>query len=462
AEVMVSFRPARDKTHITQLLGRMVRTPLARQVGKDAALNDVHLFLPHYDETAVHNVIHDLQNVEDVPPTQVGVSRELVTLAKRPGTEAIFAAMDKLVTYRVNAVRQQSGLRRLMGLGRALTHDNIDPDAQANVTNAIVTQMSVGIKTLRAAGDYADKAKQITDVDLKTLALHGTIVADAKVAYTIGAAVADIDRHFERAGKMLSNGLHTAYWKQQTSRENQDVKVEVILLTQDIGAMTQLENFAAKEFDALYEKFKWDIGKLKEQRRKHYEKLRLATAKPQNIQWLLPDSIGFRREPSDHPYEKHLYIEVDGTFRTNLGTWEAGVLAEELNDETVVGWLRNIDRQPWSLEIPYEDGGKTKSMFPDMVIVRQIGGDFHFDILEPHDSSRVDNVAKAVGLAKFAENHPYTFARVQLIRKQKGADGKEHFYRLDVGNDAVRKQVLAVGNETQLNQLFENVAKVKG
>lgn len=32
AEVMVSFRPARDKTHITQLLGRMVRTPLARRI----------------------------------------------------------------------------------------------------------------------------------------------------------------------------------------------------------------------------------------------------------------------------------------------------------------------------------------------------------------------------------------------------------------------------------------------
>ena len=30
AEVLVSFRPARDETHITQLLGRMVRTPLAR------------------------------------------------------------------------------------------------------------------------------------------------------------------------------------------------------------------------------------------------------------------------------------------------------------------------------------------------------------------------------------------------------------------------------------------------
>lgn len=32
AEVMVSFRPARDHTHIPQLLGRMVRSPLARRV----------------------------------------------------------------------------------------------------------------------------------------------------------------------------------------------------------------------------------------------------------------------------------------------------------------------------------------------------------------------------------------------------------------------------------------------
>jgi len=32
AEVLVSFRPAKDETHITQLLGRMVRTPLARRI----------------------------------------------------------------------------------------------------------------------------------------------------------------------------------------------------------------------------------------------------------------------------------------------------------------------------------------------------------------------------------------------------------------------------------------------
>jgi len=461
AEVMMSFRRAHDHTYIAQLLGRMVRTPLARQVERDAALNDVHLFLPHYDETAVHAVIHDLQNVEDVPPAQVGISREMVTLHKRPGSEAIFAAMPQLVTYRVNAARQQSSLRRLMGLGRALTMDNLDAKAQTHVTNQIVAHMAAETETLRAGSDYAQRVKEITGVDLKTIALRGTIVADDKASYTIEAAAADIDRLFERAGLLLSNGLHIAYWKQQVGREHDEVKIEVITLTQDAGAMARLEAFAAQAFNALYESCKWQIGEQKEQRRQHYEKLRLATAQPQSIQWHLPDSISFQRKPDAPLYDKHLYVDSANTFRAELGSWEAGVLAEELADLTVIGWLRNPDRQPWSLEIPYEDGGAVRPLFPDMVIVRQDGDALRFDILEPHDPSRRDNVAKAVGLAKFVEKHPYLFDRVQLIRKQKGADGQEHFYRLDVGKDAVRRQVLATSDDTRLNQLFASEATVR-
>jgi len=51
----------------------------------------------------------------------------------------------------------------------------------------------------------------------------------------------------------------------------------------------------------------------------------------------------------------------------------------------VVGWLRNLDRKSWSLEIPYRDAGSFKSMFPDMLIVRKDEQGFQFDILEPHD-----------------------------------------------------------------------------
>jgi type III restriction enzyme len=226
--------------------------------------------------------------------------------------------------------------------------------------------------------------------------------------------------------------------------------------------MARLEAFAAQAFDALYETHKWQIGEQKEQRRQHYEKLRLSTAQPQSIQWRLPDSISFRRKPDAPLFDKHLYVDHANAFRAELGGWESGVLAEELADPAVIGWLRNVDRQPWSLEIPYEDGGAVKPMFPDMVIVRQVDEAIRFDILEPHDPSLRDNVAKAVGLARFVEKHPYLFDRVQLIRKKRGADGQEHFYRLDVSKDAVRKKVLATGNDTQLNQLFESEAKVRG
>ncbi|QQU95373.1 hypothetical protein J3S22_01060 [Corynebacterium aurimucosum] len=32
AEVLVTLRPAKDQTHITQTIGRMVRSPLARRI----------------------------------------------------------------------------------------------------------------------------------------------------------------------------------------------------------------------------------------------------------------------------------------------------------------------------------------------------------------------------------------------------------------------------------------------
>jgi type III restriction enzyme len=50
AEVMMSFRKAIDATLIAQLVGRMVRTPLARHVSSDDFLNMVSLYLPHFDQ----------------------------------------------------------------------------------------------------------------------------------------------------------------------------------------------------------------------------------------------------------------------------------------------------------------------------------------------------------------------------------------------------------------------------
>jgi len=459
AEVMMSFRRAADHTYIAQLLGRMVRTPLARRVEIDAALNDVHLFLPNYDKEAVETVIEDLKNVEDVPPSEAGTVKELVTLHRREGTSKIFDELNKLVTYRVNAVRKQSGLRRLMGLGRNLTQDGIDNDAWNSAKDFICECMDRETQRLKDTGSFDEKAKHITDVNLRKIVLqhiNGSTTDNGD--YIIDAVSEDIDRYFQQSGRVYGNGLHMTYWKAHGNRDADSVKLEAIILSQDNDGMRSLETHAESKFDQLFEQYKREIGHLREQRRKQYEKLRLATSRPQNIYWRLPEVIDFKRKKDAQKFDKHLYVEDDGLFRADLGPWEREVLEEEMQDNKFVAWLRNLDRKSWSLEIPYEIGGAYRPMFPDLLIVRQDSNGFIFDILEPHDHSRKDNHPKAVGLAKFAEEHYYLFDRIQLIRKMRGPSGDESYRRLDVGNQAVRRKVLRCTSNDQLDQIFEEEA----
>ena len=62
AETMMTFRHAYDYTYIAQLLGRMIRTPLARRVESDAELNNVALYLPFFDEETVKTVEQALRD----------------------------------------------------------------------------------------------------------------------------------------------------------------------------------------------------------------------------------------------------------------------------------------------------------------------------------------------------------------------------------------------------------------
>lgn len=459
AEVMMSFRRAEDHTYIAQLLGRMVRTPLARRIERDAALNDVHLFVPYFDTQAVKSVVISLHNPEEVPPTETGSGRELAVLHRREGTEAEFKALGELITYRVNAARAQSHLRRFMAISRSLTIDEIDETAWPVAKQRIIGWMEAQVGGMKSAGQFAAAEQAITRIGLKTLAVqNGTGIAEPEADYSIDASDVDIDRLFDEAGRALSHGLHMNYWQAHADRDALEVKVEVIVLSRHHSAMSALESAAGGAFDELYDTHKKAIGKLKEQRRIAYERLRLATAKPNEVPWHLPESIDFRRLPTAPCWKQHMYVESNGQFRAELGTWETGVLYEELVDISVVGWLRNVDRKPWSLEIPYDTGGNTRPMFPDLVVVRQTGADFTVDILEPHDPSLGDNFEKAVGLARFAEQHGHLFGRIQLIRKQTSPAGGEYFARLEINKTTTIKQLLLITSNPQLDELFAKLA----
>ena len=89
AETMMSFKHANDATYIAQLLGRMVRTPMQMHIQVDDVLNDVHLYLPYFNENTVKDVVEALQSTEggDIPADICGESlsgKKFETLTVRP------------------------------------------------------------------------------------------------------------------------------------------------------------------------------------------------------------------------------------------------------------------------------------------------------------------------------------------------------------------------------------------
>ncbi len=195
------------------------------------------------------------------------------------------------------------------------------------------------------------------------------------------------------------------------------------------------------------------ISHLTESKKNVYERMVNASAVPVEVLWELPPTIECSVSGAGFFDNRHLYLAEDGSFRAALNNWESELVAEEMKNGAVC-WLRNMERKKWALTVPYEVNGAAVPMYPDLVVVRADAGGYVFDILEPHDPSRKDNCPKAAGLAKFADRHWDKYGRIQLIRRQKGPDGKEHFYRLDMSNPDVRQKVRGITTNEELDRIF--------
>jgi type III restriction enzyme len=111
AEVMMSFRKAVDDTLIAQLVGRMVRTPLARRVESNEFLNSVSLALPHYDDSAVTQIVTKLQDADVGAAAEIIREKDTAVYRRAHGTADIFAVAwnRRRVAGEGKAVRSWTG-----------------------------------------------------------------------------------------------------------------------------------------------------------------------------------------------------------------------------------------------------------------------------------------------------------------------------------------------------------------
>jgi len=405
AEVMMSFRKAQDHTLIAQVIGRMIRTPLARRIEERELLNTVSLYLPHFNQEGVALVVDRLKNDPDtVPPTDVEDGNALVTLTRRKGEwmAECFKKLGGLPTYRVETIRKQSNTRRLMKLARLLTTLHaIDMDAVDDTKALIVGTLKRELERLRGeVQGFDEKVSGANEITVNAVTIEqGTWKELSGSQERVALNDRNIDDLFHRAGLRLGEGLEMDYWQANCDTENpQRAKLELFLILQDQKAWENLENACEGRIQALFSRNKRAIAKLKSSEREQYNKVKELAKEPEPLEFAPPaEMIANIGKPVFAEFSKHLYVTTDGQFFAHLNTWETATITAEIKSSNVIGWLRNYDRKPWALQMPYEDGSQMRPMFPDFLVVRRDGSDFVVDILEPHDPGLPDSWRKARG-----------------------------------------------------------------
>jgi len=457
AEVMMSFRRAQDETYIAQLVGRMVRTPLARSIESNDFLNTVSLFLPHYDSAGLQAILNKLNNPE--PDTGIAVDTEtgegLVFLEKNPAMGLLFEKLSTLKTYNVERMGKLAPVPRLMTLARQITdHDEINLNIHSLVKNLIIDTLENELERLNQSPDFIGNVAENQEIVIKEMWVEygDWRPIDTPHSERIQATQENIDDLFRQCDRLLGNeGLHIEFWRRRRDVNNPyKAKLELYGLLRDGQTWNHLKQVCQAKINELFITFDADIRRLTSSRQEVYNKIRRSGREPEPETLFISPNITLRK--GQFRWDHHLYIEPDGGFWTDLNTWESAVVNEEKRKAEFSGWLRNIPRKSWSLCIPYKLGDDWKPLYPDLLIFKQEGGIIKVDILDPHDSSLADSIAKAKGLIAYARKHGNDFDKIRIYIQDQ--DEIPRLHHLDLKNEVIQSRILDM-QDTDTGQLTE-------
>ncbi len=453
AEVMMSFRAANDATYIAQLVGRMVRTPLARRVIDNEALNTVALYLPHYDTKGLERVISKLSKPDDgMPPVAVEKSEDFVELQRSKGSEKAFSALTGLPSYIIPRARKSSQVRRLMKFARYLANDEIDDGAVASAKKALIQILNLEHNRLKKLPWFKTIVEDRGKIEIEAMNWYvGTDVVTDGASVKVDIASENIEDLFEATGRKLNDGLHKEWWRQRVmdaSIDREKAKLELFALGTQPDVIAKVEDTAQALVQKWLQKKSTAIGKLSEESRAVYEEIKKLASSPELNPLIHPSVVQLRQ--GTRAWNKHLYVDINNEYHFDFNPPEREVLEREIPNKKVIGWLRNTDRKPWAVCVPYEIRGETRPMYPDFLIIRSESNKVVVDIIEPHEII-FDGPAKAAGLAKFAAKHFDKFGRIELIL----VDGKAR-KSLNLNDEAMRNRLISVTTTEELRQFFKD------
>ena len=454
AEVLVSFRPASDPTYITQLLGRMIRTPLARRIPGNELLNSVDCLLPFFNKETAKNIAEMLMSGATGKDSDTGggegrrVLFDPVDLAANPAIpDVVWSKFASLPTFTIPKGKVKP-IKRLTALAATLAKDQIREKPVTEAENLLCSALDG-----RAVQFKEQVAKARHDVETMSGEELRRKLGGGEWSSTSFDTIVDLralDDSYRSAARTLSPALANAYVRHLAPGDDEDDLLEAQITVAALGLVPDIVTALEDEADIIARKWLTDTRverkNLTDEQQAEYDRLEGMSLTPGRILLTVPhkaqaetkerDADGTERDlPTS---STHLLTSKDGVYPLDLNDWEQKVLRTEESRPGFVGWYRNPDRAvKESLAIAYEDNHSWKALRPDFLFFSKTDRGIMVDIVDPHGTHLSDALPKLKGLAQFAQEYGEEFRRIESVAE---ANGKLRVF--DITRPAVREAIM--------------------
>ena len=468
AEVLYSERPAKDATHIAQVIGRMVRSPLARRIATEDALNSVSCFLPLFNRSTLAAVVENLTK-----PGEPGHASEVVVhsevFPRNPNLDKeVFQFVKDLPSW-PKPDQLASPLRRAKTLAKLLTDASrgnaLLPDGGERLTLEI--NRTIDGLAARHADAVETGVRDIETLNVDTVAfsvLDGERVATRR--RSIQTAARDIDRDTRRIINSVKEGIGKDYVrylvnKGDTNVDILDLRTRAAAIFRVEGVVTEIETAATKWVRQQLSEFDAAIKNTTGAAMDAYMRVREQTSEQETTGIHLALTIKSPTKTSNTPdaehlprFAGHLFADTDGMFPAKLNEWENIIISTEINRHNFVAWYRNPSQAATkSHRIGYRyDNGTWGSLQVDVIVIScKDDGTLGASIIDPHGDHLADAKPKLRGLARFAEQFGDRFVRIQSVTRIRNGNLRS----LDLLERKVRSAVDSL-KETRVSTLYES------
>lgn len=443
AEVLVSFRTRDDETYVHQLLGRMMRTPLARRIPGDEVLNSVDCLLPHFDRTTATKIAQMLMkgktalDDEDGGTDGGGKQRRVlfdpVTLHRNPDVPAgVWERFEQMPSVTIPA-KHVKPIKRLDALAVALSKDGLVEGAVAEADNYLCGVLEGREKQYKKLVDAA-RADVLTFSGERAIGKVGTDGFKVE-AFERDADMRAIEDAYQYAARRLTGDLAGAFVESVCPRDaDSDDLLEANIRFAALGRVPEVIRDVEAEADRLAREWltKTRVARkaLPDERQADYDRIEGMSTQPERISLLAPKVAQVDRcareadsTETELPTRRmHILCDTNGDYPVDLNEWEISVVDTEAAAPGFAGWYRNPNRNAKeSLAVAYTDGeGAWKAIRPDFVFFSTVGDRVAASLVDPHGHHLADALPKLRGLAEFAATYGNDFHRIESVAETGG------------------------------------------